>query len=264
MLIADNSRLESVDRRGLGIRICWILFAALALMFAFYWAKFTYQAYLAVKFPGEIDYGEGIVWQQAKLIPGPRMYGDLQSYPFLVFHYPPVYHLVVHGIALLGVPWLMAGRLVSLLLSVALAAIAMAITYEAISEFKLSGYGRWAGAVVAGLLFATLRPIQDWSDAMRVDLLAVTLEFLGIYLGLCSLRRPRLAYAAALLFVLAVYTKQTMLIGAVATTITLLIHSPARALRAIVFALGAGRRGFLASNCIHTWWISTARYRLQL
>ena len=34
------------------------------------------------------DYGEGIVWQQALLIPGPRMYGQIDHLPFLVFHYP--------------------------------------------------------------------------------------------------------------------------------------------------------------------------------
>src|SRR5215469_6302342 len=105
------------------------------------------------------------------------MYGNLQEYPYLVFHYPPVYHLVVHGIALLGVPWLISGRLVSILSTFALAVIAAAIAYAANSEAKISENGRRASALVAGLLLISLWPIQKWSDVMRVDLLAVALEF---------------------------------------------------------------------------------------
>ena len=244
-MIADTSEVVSVDRRALGMRICWVLLGLLAIALSLYWVKFAYQAYLAACFPGEIDYGEGVVWQQAKLIPSPRMYGDLQTYPFLVFHYPPVYHLIVHGFALLGVPWLMAGRLVSIASTVALAMIAAVIVYEACSENKISEKGRRASALIAGLLLITLWPIQEWSDVMRVDLLAVALEFLGMYLGLCSLRRPRLIYVAALVFVLAAYTKQTMLAGALATAMVLLMRNPAHTLRALIFAVVLGGAVFL-------------------
>src|SRR5258708_5691990 len=60
------------------------------------------------------DYGEGIVWQQALLIPGPRMYGQIDHLPFIVFHYPPVYHLASRAVMAFGVDPLAAGPIVSL------------------------------------------------------------------------------------------------------------------------------------------------------
>jgi hypothetical protein len=62
-------------------------------------AGLLYFAWVELRCAGAVlaypfgDYGEGIVWQQALLIPGPRMYGPIDHLPFIVFHYPPVYHL---------------------------------------------------------------------------------------------------------------------------------------------------------------------------
>ena len=73
-------------------------------------ANYLTDATRAVLFPFGLDYGEGIVWQQALLIPGPQMYGKITQPPFIVFEYPPVYHLLVRGIATLGIDPLAAGR----------------------------------------------------------------------------------------------------------------------------------------------------------
>ena len=233
------SWLRSASGRAAVLRVAWLTFGTLGVLLTFFWAKFAYNAWLTAVFPGEIDYGEGIVWQQARLIPGPRMYGDLQTYPFLVFHYPPLYHLVVHALAGLGMPWLVAGRLVSTLSTVALAVFAAAFVHEAVPASS-SRRGRMAGAALAGLLLVTLHPIQVWAYDMRVDMLAVALEFLGMYLGLRSLREPKLIYWAGLAFVAALFTKQTMIEGAVATLAALLVRTPGRALRAGAFAAVLG------------------------
>jgi len=34
----------------------------------------------SIQYPYGLEYGEGIVWQQALLIPGPRMYGDIITF----------------------------------------------------------------------------------------------------------------------------------------------------------------------------------------
>src|SRR5712672_3082341 len=104
------SQVTEGGLQTLAARIAWLMFAVLTALLLFYWAKFAYNAYLTAIFPGQIDYGEGIVWQQALLIPGPRMYGDITQFPFIVFHYTPVYHLVVRAIATLGIDPLAAGR----------------------------------------------------------------------------------------------------------------------------------------------------------
>ena len=65
-------------------------------------AIYLKNAFDAVRYPFGLDYGEGLVWQQALLIPGPRMYGAITDASFIVFHYPPVYHLAVRAAVLLG------------------------------------------------------------------------------------------------------------------------------------------------------------------
>jgi hypothetical protein len=237
---AAAGQLRPGGARLWAVRLAWLGFGGLAALLALDWAKFAYHAYLIAVFPGQMDYGEGIVWQQALLIPGPRMYGDVQRYPFIVFHYPPLYHLAVRAtVAALGLPWLMAGRLVSTVSAVALAALAGALVFEA-SRATAPRRAATAGAILAALLFASLEPVQFWATTMRVDLLAIALEFLGMYLGLLALCRPRFAFAAALVFVLAAYTKQTAVAGAVATFAVLLLHRPRRALGAALLALIAG------------------------
>src|SRR5947208_770989 len=64
----------------------------------------------AVRYPFGLDYGEGIVLQQVLLTPGAHMYGAITDAPYIVFNYPPIYHLAVRLAMLLGFDPLMAGR----------------------------------------------------------------------------------------------------------------------------------------------------------
>lgn len=225
-------------------RLAWAGFGLLLALLGLVWAKFALNGYLTAVFPVELDYGEGIVWQQALLIPGPRMYGDVQQYPYIVFHYPPLYHLVVRLVASAGLPWLEAGRFVSFG-SMAAAAV-LAAGFVADGTRVLPRPAALAGALVAGLLFPTLSPMVQWSLLMRVDMLALALELLGMVLALQALRRPRLAYAAATVFVLAAFTRQTAILGAVAAFATVLPRIPRHAVRAFAFAVLLGGAAFAA------------------
>ena len=243
--MSTTSRAAAGGLRPNGVQpwVVWLAylgFGATVALLLLAWAKFAYNGYLTAIFPGELDYGEGIVWQQALLIPGPRMYGDLQHYPFLVFHYPPFYHLVVRAVVTLaGLQWLVAGRLVSMVSMAATAVFAAAIVADdarPISPWPAA----LAGALAAGLLFVALSPIAEWTRLMRVDMVALALEFLGMFLALRGLHRPRLLYLAAAVFVLAALTKQTAVLGAAAAFATLLPRIPGRALRALAFAVVLG------------------------
>jgi hypothetical protein len=77
-----------------------------------------------------MDYGEGIVWQQALLIPGDRMYASIDAYPFIVFHYTPVYHLFARLIAHLGLDNLTSGRLLSLASMLSIAIVIGLLTFR--------------------------------------------------------------------------------------------------------------------------------------
>ncbi len=58
-----------------GHRIAVVLLGILLVLLALHAAGACFDFAAAVRYPIEFDYSEGSVWQQAALIPGPRMYG---------------------------------------------------------------------------------------------------------------------------------------------------------------------------------------------
>src|SRR5690348_11443274 len=61
--------------------------------------KFLDRSYWAANTPHQLDYGEGIVWQQMRMIIDGQGYAPLKPFPAIVFHYPPVYHLTTWVVA---------------------------------------------------------------------------------------------------------------------------------------------------------------------
>ncbi len=201
-----------------------------------HFAVYLRYAISAVNYPYELFEPEGIVWQQAMLIPGPRMYGDITHFPFIVFHYPPVYHLVVRGLAELGLDPLAAGRAVSLLATLVIGAVAALLTFRMTRREagRLAGCG---GAAVAGLTFFCFYPVVVMSPLMRSDMPAIALSFLGVWCALKGVTRAWPLYAAMLLFVLAAFTKQTAIIAPLATMAILCLINPGRTVRVCCFGL---------------------------
>ena len=204
------------------------------------WVLMLYAGYAAdmLRFPYGMNYSEGLIWQQGLWMFGPHMYPDITHYPFLVFEYPPLYHLVVRGLAACGADMLAAGRGVSMVSTLVTAGLIGWVTARFAEAF-----GRWpakAGGLLAGLLPFTLLPVITWSTLMRVDMLAMALTYAGIALGLAALRKPALLIPAMLCFVAAVYTKQTYLAAPMAMFGLHLARSPRAALRSGVVALAVG------------------------
>jgi hypothetical protein len=175
--------------------------------------------------PFGIDYGEGIVWQQALLIPGPRMYGRIDHLPFIVFHYPPVYHLVSRALMSFGVDPLAAGRMVSVA-ATAVIAISIAWLVAAGLERRVGRPAVLMGSVTGALLLLSLRPVEWWFDLMRVDMLAVALAFLGVVFAVRAERQPAWLTLAMPAFVLSIYTKQTELAAPAAALAVLFMVRP--------------------------------------
>jgi hypothetical protein len=177
------------------------------------------------------DYGEGIVWQQALLIPGPRMYGPIDHLPFIVFHYPPTYHLASRAVMAFGVDPLAAGRIVSL---AATAVIGISIAWLVAAEL-VGRVGRSAmlvGAVTGALLPLSLEPVEMWFDRMRVDMLAIALAFVGVVFVVRAERQPAWLALAMPAFVLSIYTRQTELAAPASALLVLLFVRPRAAILA--------------------------------
>ena len=155
------------------------------------------------------------------------MYGDITKYPFIVFHYPPLYHIVTRLVVSLGLDWLAAGRTVSVVSTFLIVVLSVCLTYSASKE----AFGRLAslvGGSIGGLTVLTHSAVVEWSPLMRVDMLALSLSLLGLLLCAWSLERPVWLFGAIFAFVLAIYTKQTELAAPVAAIGPYLVLRPRR------------------------------------
>ena len=206
-------------------------------------AIYLKNAFDAVRYPFGLDYGEGIVWQQALLIPGPRMYGAITDAPFIVFHYPPVYHLAVRAAVLLGLDPLMAGRGLSVACTLAAAGLCAWLVGCGISE-RVNSMARVVGCTIGALLPLSLGPVEYWSVLMRVDMLAIFLSILGVVLVVESVRRPAWLAIAMPIFVLALFTKQTAVAAPAAALAVSLALNPQPTIIAVTFGAILGLLGF--------------------
>ena len=210
-------------------------------------AVLAYRAFLfadaglaAILYPWELDYGEGIVWQQMRWIFTEKAYGPIDQFPAIVFHYPPVYHAVTAICAeAFGTDELATGRAISLLSTIA-AAIASYVLVGLLLEGRANRGNRRFCSCIAGLLVFTYLPVIDWAPLMRVDMLAMALSLFGLVAAFKSLERPRLIYLAALLFVAALFTKQTSIAAPAATFAVLIAMRAKLAVQGIAACLVLG------------------------
>jgi len=191
------------------------------------WGWFVGQR---IAYPFPIDYGEGPLLrqltylQQGGTLTG--LYGDPGQPPYLVVNYPPVY-LVVSQMLGVGMPALMAGRLVS-----ALAGLAVATGLWLLMQPGATTPARLVATLVAAS-WLTLPIVREWSAVMRVDMLGVALGIIGLVLAV----RGRPLWGTALI-ALSLLTKPS-LVAAPLALLVFLIGQPWR-IRWQAVALGAG------------------------
>jgi len=217
---------------------CFVVYGLLAASLSAILLQYASFAADALVYPYEMDYGEGIVWQQAELIFSAHAYADIGQYPYIVFHYPPIYHLLVRTISAFGCDMLTAGRG----LSFAATCVTIALICWLVAQGAHGGSQRVSivAGSLAGLLLLTFMPVQLWSLLMRVDMVALSLSLGGVACAIASFRRPALIYAAVILFVLAVFTKQTLVAAPLATLGVVLVRTPGQGVRAVAFGITLG------------------------
>jgi hypothetical protein len=228
----------SVSTQRTWQRVGPILLAALLALVAVHVVANVLGYVRAIGYPFGLDYGEGIVWQQAELIPGPRMYGTSTALPFIVFHYPPVYYLAVRLVANIMPDMLSAGRLVSAISTWLIAAlVAGLILTAARAQDGRKRFGPRVIAVTIGLLTLCLHPVQYWGVFMRVDMIAIALSLAGVLVAARADGRVLGTTIALLLCVASVFAKQTEIPAGVAIFVITLLRHPRAALSAGATAL---------------------------
>ena len=201
---------------------------------------YLFAAAQAVRFPFAIDYGEGIVWQQMLLIVSAKGYGSIDGLPAIVFHYPPVFHVMSAVLAAAsGLDQLAAGRLLSIAATASTALFAAMIVGH-LCRATADRRACWICGLLTGMMVFSLSPVVDWSMLMRVDMVALAFSFAGVYYGIRALAQPKAVYIAALCFVIAVYTKQTAIAAPAAVFGTLLVLRPKTALAGVLTSVASG------------------------
>ena len=201
-----------------------VVMSVLLLGLAFNAAVFFAATFKLTGFPYELEYGEGIVlWQASRILHPAEAYHPITQYPYNVFHYPPLYHVMAQAVGLVTGDLLVAARLVTWA-----SAIGVVVVVGLITNYRSEGppAARRAAALIASLLVVHL-PNMDWVPYMRVDLTALFFTVLGL---LVFLRVPgrRGCVLAGLAFGAALFTKQSSIAGPAAIVLVLLLDGRVR------------------------------------
>lgn len=200
-----------------------ILAGALVILQLPLWLMFVWQR---LDYPFPIDYGEGPLLRQLQYLQQTAslasLYGPLESAPYVVVNYPPIYLVTSQLVALVG-DNLWAGRLVS-----ALAGLVAAITIFILSRPQSpTPLQHVVGAIIAGT-WLVIPIVREWSGVMRVDMLGVALGLVGLVVSL----RGRLTLGAVLV-TLALFSKPSLIAAPMALLLLWLSQPRQSVLRAI-------------------------------
>jgi hypothetical protein len=163
-------------------------------------------AYERASIPFQIDYEEGNVLNAAqRLIHGDTPYPDPASFPYTVSPYGPVgYLLTAFGIKLSGLS-LFGPRFLVLVAGIGILFLIAALT-------KRLG-GQWQIGLLLGATYLCLPVVWDWYPLLRVDLWAILLSLMGLYVYSVSSRAWSFA---AIVCALGLLTKHTAIAAPVA------------------------------------------------
>jgi hypothetical protein len=171
-------------------------------------AAFFCWVAIQVTYPYELEYGEGIVlWQAQHISHLATAYAPITHYPFIVFHYTPLYQLTSLAVSEITGNLLLAGRLVSSFSSLGICLTLAWVVYRTVpaSAPRLAAVG---GAILAAAFPCGL-DVMKWSPFMRVDMLGLWLSFSGLAVFVLA-RTTTQRFCAFVLFVAAIYTKQSL------------------------------------------------------
>ncbi len=173
---------------------------------------FVMSGFWIASYPFGLDFGEGYLLEHARLIgEGKNIYGNINSYPYTVCNYAPVYPLITGIIMNIGEISLTTGRWVSIIATLACCWLIGFIILRQTRNQLLS--------LILGMMFVCIPAVFRWGQIMRVDTLAVALSLGGLAVYMVAGNDRRRLWCIPFL-IAAFLTKQSML----AAPIAILIH----------------------------------------
>jgi hypothetical protein len=196
------------------------------------------RAAAVVRYPFELDYGEGIVLDNVRALRDDRLpYPDRDAYPFQVNPYPPLYPAAVAALQPVLGRGLAAGRTVSALSALGVAVLLFWIV-------RRTGR-RVDAALVAAFAWLGIKYVYIWAPLHRVDMLALLLGLGGLAWAVRFAGSP-LVLVSVFFFLFAGYTRQTVVALPAATFWWLFVRDRRRAVTAALLYAGAGVAVFAA------------------
>jgi hypothetical protein len=197
-----------------------------------------------VKEEMELDYGEGIIlWQASRVFDLRDAFHPLEQYPHIVFHYAPLYHVVVRILTGVLGDDLLSGRVVSMTAALWLVGLLGWTVLKATRGYAPASI-RWFGAAFT-CAFALQLPTMQWVPLARVDLLGLAMQFTGLSVLSARPFRLRNQTVAFCLLLLGLCTKQSLIAIPAASILLISLIRPARAMWLACGLLAAGLGVFL-------------------
>ncbi|MCX7795587.1 MAG: glycosyltransferase family 39 protein [bacterium] len=195
-----------------------ILFTALAISFVFMVPivySYIYRAICAIKYPQPLDYGEGPILNQVRyLLQGRNYYKDINSPPYIIGNYPPVFNLLsLLLVPIFGISFA-TGRTIAFLAVIATAYVIYRIVFHFTSNKIVS--------FLSALFYLAIDYIYVWGIYMRIDTLSIFFNMLGIYWVIKYENDYKKLRWCILFFLLALYTRQSMIAGTIGAYLYLL------------------------------------------
>ncbi len=175
---------------------------------------FAQMSATILQYPYSIDEVEGSTWASVDWMDEIGAYPDYLQHPYIPTSYPPLFYVATRAMGVVAGNTMLAGRLVSLLATLATALVVGLFVRRWTQDRML--------ALIGGLLFLAGNTPFAWGMLYRVDALATLLTALGLFFALSPGLTRRRIIVAALFFLAAWFTKQTALFGACTAAVYLL------------------------------------------
>jgi len=168
--------------------------------------SYVYRAICAIRYPQPLDYGEGPILNQVRyILQGRNFYKDINSPPYIVGNYPPVFHLFsILLVPIFGISFA-TGRTIAFLAVI----VTACIIYKIVLYFT----GNKLVSFLSALFYLAIDYIYVWGIYMRIDTLSILFNILGVYWVIRYEDDYRRLRWCILFFLLALYTRQSMIAG---------------------------------------------------
>lgn len=206
--------------------IFWFSIALAVISMAWVAYLYIYRAVYAIGYPQPLDYGEGPILNQIRLmLHGQIYYKDINVPPYIVGNYPPVFNLLSFLLVPIFGLTFATGRTIAFLSVLGTSFLIYKVVFH-MTKNRLVSF-------MSGLFYMSIDYVYVWGIYMRIDTLSIFFNMLGIYWVIKYENDYKKLRWTILFFLLALYTRQSMIAATAAAYLYLYTQNKKIALKLI-------------------------------